>query len=264
MSLYTAGTIAAETQAQLLGNSRKAADAARAASAKRSFDSWVNSLPNLSGAERNALANNFNSDGLQAAQGIYQKHFSPQVKQAAALAARTKAAARDKLVADKLARDRAIQQANQAREQSRLRDEAEAKKAQAIADQQNSIRQENLRIAQEEAAKKAAAAAAAQQAADDKAAADKAKRDADAAAQKAAEVQAKAQADRDAKSMADAAAAKKAAEVAAQQARDAQTRADQAAAKAKADAAAVAKAQADAAAEAKRAQAAADRPLSRP
>ena len=49
-------------------------------SEKRRFDEWVNSLPNLSGAERNALENNFNASGLQGSQNVYQKHFSPEAK----------------------------------------------------------------------------------------------------------------------------------------------------------------------------------------
>ena len=55
------------------------------------FNRWINSLPNLSGAERNALENNFNADGLQASQNIYQQHYSPEVKGQAARARQAEA-----------------------------------------------------------------------------------------------------------------------------------------------------------------------------
>jgi len=42
------------------------------------FDTWANSLPGLTGSQREALQNNFNTGGLEAAQGIYTKHFAPR------------------------------------------------------------------------------------------------------------------------------------------------------------------------------------------
>ena len=42
------------------------------------FDTWANSLPGLTGSQREALQNNYNSGGLGAAKDIYTKHFAPR------------------------------------------------------------------------------------------------------------------------------------------------------------------------------------------